>query len=351
MRIETFDSADALEVAEAVWRCCAAVCDDTPPYDEWRRDTFARHAAREGFRLVVARRGPSEDVVGLARGHVGHAGEHWTELVREALDPLTADRWLGGHLEVVELAVLPEHRRAGLGGRLHDALLDGVRRRCLLSTADDPTDPAVRLYLGRGWRRVGSLGPGRQVLGLDLREADLEVEFHGAPSHVPDALTPYDEAWATAYAEHETRIRNALGDSALSVEHIGSTSVPGLAAKPIVDVLVTVPDLVDEAAYLPALLDAGYELRVREPGHRLVRPPGLDAHVHVLEPDDPAAEDYLLFRDQLRRDPSDRALYEQTKRDLISRDWASMDAYADAKTEVVEAIKARARQRRGGEVR
>ncbi|MXG88884.1 GNAT family N-acetyltransferase [Nocardioides flavescens] len=347
MRIDTIGHADALDpdLAEAVWRCCAAVFEDTPAYDEWRRDTFERHAAREGFRLVVARPDPSGDVVGLAWGHVGHAGEHWNDLVRDALDPLTADRWVGGHLEVVELAVLPEHRRAGLGGRLLDALLDGVRRRCLLSATDDPTDPAVRLYLARGWRRVGTLGRGRQVMGLDLREADLEVEFHGPPSHVPDALTPYDDAWPAAYVEHEARIRAALGDTALSVEHIGSTSVPGLAAKPIVDVLVTVPDLVDEGAYLPALLDAGYELRVREPGHRLVRPPGRDAHVHVLEPDDPAAEDYLVFRDQLRRDAADRALYEQTKRDLISRDWASMDAYADAKTEVVEAIKERGRRR------
>jgi len=345
VRIDTLGSVEALDLAEAVWACCAEVFDDTPPYDEWRRETFERHVAREGFRLVVARAG--KGVAGLAWGHVGHPGEHWSDLVRSALDPLTARRWVGDHLEVVELAVLPAHRGAGLGGRLHDALLDGVRRRCLLSTSDDPTDPAVRLHLGRGWRRLGTLEPGRQVMGLDLREADLEVDVVGGTEKRELFLSDPDDTWPAAYAVHEARIREALGDTALAVEHIGSTSVPGLAAKPIIDVLVTVPDLVDEAAYLPALLGAGYLLRVREPGHRLVRPPGRDVHVHVLEPDDPAAHDYLLFRDHLRRDPADRALYEQTKRDLVSRDWADMNAYADAKTDVVEAVKARAR-RAGG---
>jgi GrpB-like predicted nucleotidyltransferase (UPF0157 family) len=271
--------------------------------------------------------------------------------VAGALHPLTARRWTGDHVEVVELVVDPDHRRAGWGGRLHDALLDGVRRRCLTIAGDDPTDPVVPFLQERGWRRLGALGADRQVWGLDLREADLELEFHGAPSPLAHALTPYDHAWPTAYAEHEARIRRAVGPAALAVEHIGSTSVPGLAAKPIIDVLVTVPDLVDEEAYLPALLGAGYELRVREAGHRLVRPPGLDAHVHVLEPDDPAAHDYLLLRDHLRRDEADRALYERTKRDLLTRDWSDMNAYADAKTDVIEAIKARARERNGGEVR
>jgi len=94
------------------------------------------------------------------------------------------------------------------------------------------------------------------------------------------------------------------------------------------------------------LLAAGYELRVREPGHRLVRTPALDVHVHVLEPADPAVDEYLLLRDHLRRDEDDRALYERTKRELTAQDWPDMNAYADAKTDVIESIKARARSAR-----
>lgn len=159
-------------------------------------------------------------------------------------------------------------------------------------------------------------------------------------------LADYDPQWPEAYAAHERRIRRALGPAAVAIEHIGSTSVPGLAAKPIIDVLVTVEDITAEEDYLDQLLDAGYELRVREPGHRLVRTAARDAHVHVLEVGDAAADDYLLFRDRLRADPEDRDLYQRTKRALIEQDWADMNAYAEAKTGVIAGIRERARQSR-----
>ncbi|WP_278258641.1 GrpB family protein [Nocardioides convexus] len=120
------------------------------------------------------------------------------------------------------------------------------------------------------------------------------------------SLSEPDPAWPASYAGHEARIRTALGPVAVQVEHIGSTSVPGLAAKPIIDVLVTVADITAEEDYLDPLLDAGYVLRVREPGHRLVRTPARDVHVHVLAEGDPAAGDYLLLRDHLRADRADR---------------------------------------------
>ncbi len=159
-------------------------------------------------------------------------------------------------------------------------------------------------------------------------------------------LADYDPKWSEIYTEHELRIRQALGPAAVQIEHIGSTSVPGLAAKPIIDVLVTVEDITAEEDYLDQLLGVGYELRVREPGHRLVRTPARDVHVHVLEVGDEDADDYLLFRDRLRADPEDRVLYERTKRALIEQDWADMNAYADAKTGVIAEIKDRARQSR-----
>ena len=156
-------------------------------------------------------------------------------------------------------------------------------------------------------------------------------------------LVDHDPAWASAFTEHEQRIRAALGAAAVLVEHIGSTSVPGLAAKPIIDVLVTVEDITAEEDYLDQLLAAGYDLRVREPAHRLVRTPERDVHVHVLEVGAVAADDYLLFRDHLRRHRAERELYERTKRALVEQEWADMNAYADAKTDVIVEIKDRAR--------
>src|SRR6185437_16987618 len=92
-------------------------------------------------------------------------------------------------------------------------------------------------------------------------------------------IADYDPAWPERFALERARIVTALGARAVAVEHVGSTAVPGLAAKPIVDVLVAVAD--PEADELRGALEAaGYELRVREPGHRMFRTPTLDVHVH-----------------------------------------------------------------------
>lgn len=173
------------------------------------------------------------------------------------------------------------------------------------------------------------------------------VEIVGGPEPLTLALDGYDDRWPVMYREHQQRIRDALAGADVDIEHIGSTSVPGLAAKPIIDVVVAVEDITAEEDYLDALLAAGYELRVREPRHRLVRTPARDVHVHVYERDDPAVAEYLLLRDHLRSDAADRALYESTKRTLLSTQWDDMNDYADAKTDVIVAIKARARAARG----
>lgn len=170
-----------------------------------------------------------------------------------------------------------------------------------------------------------------------------EVELVGGPEPLVVALHEHDPRWAQTFAEHRRRILDALGPLDATVEHIGSTSVPGLAAKPIVDVLVVVPDVTAEEDHVEPLLAAGYELRVREPGHRLVRTPARDVHVHLWEAGDPAVADYLLLRDHLRADDADRALYEGTKRELMTRRWDDGNDYADAKTAVITAIKERAR--------
>ncbi|MCL8251240.1 GrpB family protein [Aeromicrobium fastidiosum] len=155
-------------------------------------------------------------------------------------------------------------------------------------------------------------------------------------------IVEHDSAWAVRFEEERARVVAALGDRALAVEHIGSTSVPGLAAKPIVDIDLTVADPADEDAYVPDLEAAGYVLRVREPGHRMLRTPERDVHLHVCAPGSEWEQRHLVFRDWLRTHPDDRRRYEDVKRELAARDWDDMNDYADAKDDVVADIMGRA---------
>lgn len=157
-------------------------------------------------------------------------------------------------------------------------------------------------------------------------------------------LAEYDPAWSERYRRHGESIREALGEALVSIEHVGSTSVPGLAAKPIIDIVVVVGDSRDEGTYLPLLIRAGYQLRVREPEwheHRMFRTPDLDVHVHVFSLGCSEVERMLAFRERLRHSPEDRRRYEAVKRELAAREWPDMNAYADAKGEIVESILAR----------
>lgn len=158
-------------------------------------------------------------------------------------------------------------------------------------------------------------------------------------------LADPDPAWAEHYRHEQERISSAIGHTALTVEHVGSTSVPHLAAKPIIDILLLVPDSRDEEEYLPALLGIGYAFERREPHwheHRLLRAADPAVNLHVFSAHDPEAARMVLFRDHLRRDEADRRLYESTKRQLAQQQWTSIQHYADAKTHVVSGILARA---------
>ena len=170
------------------------------------------------------------------------------------------------------------------------------------------------------------------------------------PLDGPILLVDYDPAWPGLFARDAERIRSALGDHALLVEHVGSTYVPGLAAKPIIDIVLAVPDSADEAAYLPDLEGAGYVLRIREPEwfeHRVFKGPDTDVNLHVFSAGCEEIERMLRFRDRLRADPAERAAYEATKRELAARSWRFTQNYADAKTAVVEAVIARAQSAPG----
>jgi GrpB-like predicted nucleotidyltransferase (UPF0157 family) len=115
----------------------------------------------------------------------------------------------------------------------------------------------------------------------------------------------YDQEWPERFARPDQIIRDAVGSKALSIEHIGSTALPGLAAKPITDILLTVQDVADETGYVSPLEGVGFVLRVREPGHRMFRTPSKDVHLHVFSSDSDPVPNYRDLRDWLRVDDSD----------------------------------------------
>src|SRR5262249_31618596 len=157
----------------------------------------------------------------------------------------------------------------------------------------------------------------------------------------PIHLAEYDPAWPDLFAREEARIRSALGERAIRVEHTGSTSVPGLAAKPIIDITLVVANSADEPSYVAPLERAGYVLRIREPHwyqHRVFKGPDTNVNLHVFTLGCPEIERMVAFRDWLRTHDDDRALYERAKRELARREWQYVQNYADAKTNVVEAI-------------
>jgi GrpB-like predicted nucleotidyltransferase (UPF0157 family) len=160
-------------------------------------------------------------------------------------------------------------------------------------------------------------------------------------------IADYDPAWPARFEEERARIEAALGPQVLRIEHIGSTAVPGLAAKPIVDVLVVVEDPDAELRYARLMESEGYMLRVREPRHRMFRTPARDVHVHVWPAGSAEVDEYLLLRDWLRAHADDRRLYEEAKRALAGH-WRDANYYAEAKTPVIDEIKARARARASG---
>jgi GrpB-like predicted nucleotidyltransferase (UPF0157 family) len=158
-------------------------------------------------------------------------------------------------------------------------------------------------------------------------------------------LAPYDPTWPSLFTRLEKQIREALGDDVLLLEHVGSTSVPGLSAKPIIDMVLAVADSSDESSYVKALEEKGFTLRIREPDwyeHRLLKSPDIQGNLHVFSDGCEEIEQMLMFRDWLRNQAGDRALYEETKRQLAARTWKYRQNYADAKGSVIQEILARA---------
>jgi GrpB-like predicted nucleotidyltransferase (UPF0157 family) len=158
-------------------------------------------------------------------------------------------------------------------------------------------------------------------------------------------LVPYDPRWPSEFARLADSIRRTLGDKALLLEHVGSTSVPGLSAKPIIDIVLAVANSADESSYVPSLEAQGFVLRIREPDwfeHRLFKTPHTDGNLHVFSEGSEELGRMLAFRDWLRLHEEERRGYEKTKRALAARTWKHVQDYADAKSETVQEILARA---------
>jgi GrpB-like predicted nucleotidyltransferase (UPF0157 family) len=173
-----------------------------------------------------------------------------------------------------------------------------------------------------------------------------KVTIGGAqPLVKPIEVRDYDPTWPRSYEREEARIRSILGDRVVRIEHVGSTSVPDLPAKPIIDIALELPDSSAESAYVPVLEASGYVLRIREPEwfeHRLFKGPDREINLHVFTASSPEVDRMLLFRDWLRANAADRELYAGAKRELAARPWKYTQQYADAKTAIVGEIMARA---------
>jgi len=174
-------------------------------------------------------------------------------------------------------------------------------------------------------------------------EAYLREVTIGEPKRLdgPVVLSPYDASWPVRYELLAQRVRNALGSSVIFLEHVGSTSVPGLSAKPVIDMVLAVSDSTDEEAYVPPLASQGFQLRIREPGwfeHRLLHHTDIAANLHVFSAGCDEIDRMIAFRDRLRSHDEDRRRYERAKRELSVRHWKYLQDYADAKSEIVRGI-------------
>jgi GrpB-like predicted nucleotidyltransferase (UPF0157 family) len=162
----------------------------------------------------------------------------------------------------------------------------------------------------------------------------------------PVVIVDYDPAWPSMFASLGERIRAKLGSVAIRIDHIGSTAVPGLAAKPIIDVQVSVERLEPDDEFRTPLQAVGFIHRVGgvERTKRYFREPpgGRRTHIHVRRAGSFSEQFALLFRDYLRSDGSAAHEYEAVKRELAERLRDDRHAYVDAKTRMVWELMRRA---------
>ena len=195
-------------------------------------------------------------------------------------------------------------------------------------------------YQGERWSIAMTKRP-----ETDEELAALLVSGTVTPQNATIPIFPYDPEWPRQYAVEERKIRAALGEGVVVLEHVGSTSIPSMPAKPIIDILLAVKDSAREGTYVPALTAQGYRLHLREPAweeHRLMKGADPDVNLHVFTAGSNEIKRMLVFRDRCRANPEEHELYERTKTELARQVWRHVQHYANAKGDVVEAIISRA---------
>ena len=166
--------------------------------------------------------------------------------------------------------------------------------------------------------------------------------------HAPVIILPYDPAWPSLYTAEKERILNEIGQYVVNIEHMGSTAVPGLAAKPVIDILIGVRSLADAPLFIPSLLPLGYdyvnryedEMPFRRYLHRKINGEHTH-HLHMVEPDTDFYKVQLAFRDYLRAHPDDRDQYAALKNKLAEKYQKDRMAYTDAKSGFIQGILAK----------
>src|SRR5918996_1690928 len=259
--------------------------------------------------------------------------------------------------EIKSMRTADAHLRKGVAAAILDHIIAEARQRgysrLSLETGSGPAfEPALKLYRKYGFMDGGPFGGYEKSAFNQFLHLDLETQHTGSrrplteeqirAAHVGGVkplgrrilIVDYDPQWAELFEREAARIRSVLADRALRIEHVGSTSVPGLPAKPIIDLVLVVTDSADEMAYVPALAATRYRLHVREPDwyeHRMFKGPDTDINLHTFSAGCPEIDRMLMFRDWLRVSPTDRQLYAQAKSDLAQREWTFVQNYADAK--------------------
>ncbi len=219
-----------------------------------------------------------------------------------------------------------------------------LRRRA----AGDSTAGLVALYEMAAAARgvlIGDLSPVERAdltrRALPAMEPGWEALPNSDRPEDPIELVPYDPSWPAQYESWRRRLVEVLVAPARRIEHIGSTAVPGLSAKPVIDILVSIDDVRAEAAYVPAIESLGVQLRSRDDQHRFFRPFAgrpRDVQVHVCGTGTEWEARHLRFRDHLREHPEARAEYQVAKQEAAARWRHDRIAYSDAKSEVIQRL-------------
>jgi GrpB-like predicted nucleotidyltransferase (UPF0157 family)/GNAT superfamily N-acetyltransferase len=273
--------------------------------------------------------------------------------------------------EIKSMRTADAHLRKGVAAAILEHIIAAARRRGFVRLSLETGTgaafaPALKLYRKYDFVDGPPFGSYtrsafNQFLHLDLEQTTTSrrplTEEQIRAAHVDEVppldghvtIVDYDPQWAQLFEREAARIRSVLAERALRIEHVGSTSVPGLPAKPVIDIVLVVTDSADEAAYVSVLAAAGYRLQVREAGwyeHRMFKGPDTDINLHTFSAGCPEIDRMLMFRDWLRANSADRQLYARTKYELAQREWTFVQNYADAKSAVIDGIMARVRHDR-----